>query len=483
MLETLIHLGDISSTHCYRIGPYIIFIQENEYGSGFKYLPRIDSTYIEYLPLMRKICSKYPNEDTIAEYIEELTFSNLMRILKNQIRNELLNYRNIVSNIDELTELLFWEIIGLSRLAPFLQDDNLEEIFIDGLSRPIYVNHRIFGKCDSDILLTKQEIDALMIHVELHKGTSIKLDKGNLETEIAAENLHVRINIDLEPLATGGPYVTIRNLRKNPFILPTLIKVGTLSLEAAKFLLLAAWSRLNITIAGEVDTGKTTLLNAIDLSLPPHMRKIYIEDALESIDLRVRGRYQAFYRAEAYSEELSRRRQVTFSLHRTPDYLILGEILTDEDVETFFYSLSCGLKGLQTIHARSIDSLIRRWIIHHRIPIDAIKDLDVIVFMRKNYLYQRRVEGIYELEVESSDIKVKPVFERVNGELRQLRDIRNTNVYKKAVKYFEDREIVDELLKMFEELLKIDNFDLFERELYKIERVIFQVKNKAILND
>jgi type IV secretory pathway ATPase VirB11/archaellum biosynthesis ATPase len=473
-LETL--LDDINSNPWDTKGPYKIYVDTSKEGIPI-YRPRIDIKYLQYLPLLRELYKKHPNKKDIDEIGRNITFGRVYEVLKENIMQDLSNidsYAVDEEEIREISELLTWEVTSLTRVAPFLLDNNIEEIFIDGIETPIYLNHSKFGRCISDIKLTKEEIEALITHTELHKGISINYSRGNIESEIGFGDSLFRINIDLDPLAVRGPYIIIRNLRKKLFTLPKLIENRTLTLDAATFILIAGWTKLSITIAGEVNSGKTTLLNAIDIALPKRFRKIYIEDAIESIDMRRDGRFQAFYRAEAYSDTINKRRQLTFTLHRTPDIIIFGEILTDDDVTTLFYSLSCGLKSLHTIHAGSIERLIRRLVLHHNISVESLRDLDLIVIMKRSHYGRRYVEGIYEIEVYGDNVEASPIYKYGDKTLVRKIDIWDTITGKKIIDTLEGEEKAQDLYSSLMEALRITRTDTFLNKLREIENELYR---------
>ncbi|MEM0057109.1 MAG: ATPase, T2SS/T4P/T4SS family [Candidatus Geothermarchaeota archaeon] len=478
-LELMIDEGKMKDMYK-TIGPYRIYLSKRADGI-YQYLPRIPAEYVPILPYLRTIYEKYPTANDLKKIGHNLTFEKLYNVVKESILSGIKEVcKKDISekfyNIDEIVELLSWEILGLTRIAPFLLDDEIEEVFIDGVNNPIYARHARFGICVSDISVLREELDALLTQVELHKGIGVDTLKGNIESELEFEKFHLRVNIDLDPLAVNGPNIVIRNLRKKRFTIVDLINNGTLSADAAAFLILSSWLKLNITIAGSIGAGKTTLLNAIDMALPKRYRRLYIEDALEAIDKRKDGYFQAFYRAETYSTVISKRRQITFSLHRSPDVLIFGEILTDSDVKAFFYSLSCGLRGLQTIHANSVDALFRRWLLYHKVPVDSLKDLDLIVFMKKDLLNKRYVEGIYEVYVENNYYRVNPIFKWYDGTLMCLKNISETLTFKKMLANLNDK---DKLVKMYFMLIDAlsDARDSFYERLNELERVFFETHN------
>ena len=70
-------------------------------------------------------------------------------------------------------------------------------------------------------------------------------------------------------------------------------------------------------------------------------------------------------------------------LHKSPDYIFFGEVLSTEDSAALFQMLASGLKCIHTIHAESAEALLRRFALQHRISPESIADLDVLVQMQK----------------------------------------------------------------------------------------------------
>ena len=87
--------------------------------------------------------------------------------------------------------------------------------------------------------------------------------------------------------------------------------------------------------------------------------------------------------------QTSKQSQIKNLLHRTPDIIYLGEILTKEEAEAFFHCLAAGLKGFQTIHSNNIDSFLNRIIHHFKIHISCLSDLGLLILMKKDR--QRRI--------------------------------------------------------------------------------------------
>ena len=188
---------------------------------------------------------------------------------------------------------------------------------------------------------------------------------GRIKLVIKNHYFYCRFAIDIEPIQIESFALDIRKLNKNVFTIQDLLKNGTLNSSIAAFLFFILLRRRNITITGETDTGKTTLINALDLLAPKEFRKIYVENVTESLRQIGLGKHQLKYRVDSLedhpSKNYSKSNLIKTLLHRTPDLIYLGEILIKEEAEAMFHCLAAGLKGFQTIHANSIGSLINRF--------------------------------------------------------------------------------------------------------------------------
>ena len=75
--------------------------------------------------------------------------------------------------------------------------------------------------------------------------------------------------------------VNIRKFVVRADHLEDLVRLGTLSKQAATFLEAAVVSGLNILVAGGTQAGKTTLLNCLAAAVPPRERVITCEEVFE----------------------------------------------------------------------------------------------------------------------------------------------------------------------------------------------------------
>lgn len=279
-----------------------------------------------------------------------------------------------------------FHVIGLSRLYPIIEDDDVDELFVDSLTSRPYIEHRTQGRCWLPFLLNKRELDSIRTLSEVYSSQQATLATPSMKTELDFGK-KVRIGIDLPPLAPQGPAIHLRKIGGNAFTICRLLKQNALSIEAAAFLVAAAHCRLNLTIIGPSGSGKTTLLNAIDMSLDPRLRRVYIEDAIESLELEGYGYRQLKLRVEPLETgsdpERNKMQEVLKSLHRSPDILILGEIQDKMHCQAMFQSLEAGIIGLQTFHASSPEQAVRRWLNVMDVKEVQLNDLGLIITMKR----------------------------------------------------------------------------------------------------
>ncbi|MFW9822705.1 MAG: ATPase, T2SS/T4P/T4SS family, partial [Candidatus Thorarchaeota archaeon] len=304
--------------------------------------------------------------------------------------------------------------IYLEKLFPLLVDDMVEEIFLDSPFDFIYINHHEYGRCRTKIKLISKELDRLKTLVRLYSGKRLDLMNPSVKLVIKNNYFHCRFAIDVDPIQLHNFALDIRKLNRNIFTIQDLLKNETLDSLMAAFLYFNVLRRRNITITGETDTGKTTLINALDLLTPKEFRKIYVENVTESLKQLDFGKHQLKYHVDSIEENLthqySKSNIIKTLLHRTPDLIYLGEILTREESEAMFHCLAAGLKGFQTIHGNSLNSLINRFLYHFGIDESCLFDLDLLIFMKKDK-NRRRVHTIAEINKEG--LKEKNYFDSI----------------------------------------------------------------------
>jgi type IV secretory pathway ATPase VirB11/archaellum biosynthesis ATPase len=308
-----------------------------------------------------------------------------------------------MTQLDELAELACYKLIGIFKIAPFLMDEHIEEFYLDCPNTQLYLDHRRWGRCKTKVTLSEEDLERIKTRLRYESGLLLDESNPSIKTELITERFHVRTAMDIFPLAADGLHLDVRKLKRKAFTLPELIANGTLPVEIAAYLYFTLLRRRNITVIGEPNSGKTTLVNALDLITPPEWRKITIEDVIESVPQHHYDKHQVRLQVVPFEGENSLRskgREIVKLLHRSPDYVFLGEIQTQEHSQAVFHALTAGLHLIQTCHASSPENLIVRWVEHHDIAPINLLTLDLIIFMRGYYREKliRKLRRVSEVE-------------------------------------------------------------------------------------
>ncbi|HET9930452.1 MAG TPA: ATPase, T2SS/T4P/T4SS family [Polyangiaceae bacterium] len=156
----------------------------------------------------------------------------------------------------------------------------------------------------------------------------------------------------LRPIATTGPYVSIRRFFQSKLTLAHLVETGSLSPLAAETLTTLVKSKLNVIVAGGTGTGKTSLLNLLTSFIPQGERVGVIEDSKE-----IQVQHPHVFQLEARKPDEEGRGEVTIrdlfraSLRMRPDRVIIGEIRGGEALDIVQAMVSGHGGCMGTLHA------------------------------------------------------------------------------------------------------------------------------------
>ncbi|MBQ5950591.1 MAG: CpaF family protein [Lachnospiraceae bacterium] len=257
-----------------------------------------------------------------------------------------------------LRRTLMDSLRGMDVLQPYLDDDTVTEIMVNGPDN-IFVERR--GKIERAPVRFAGE-DRLL---EVIRSVVAPLDRSvNRLQPIADARLAdgSRLHVVLPPAAVDAPCVTIRKFGAVPLTMEDLIRGGSLTREAAEYLKAAVRRRESIFISGGTGSGKTTFLNALSAYIPPEERVITIEDSAE-LSLQ---EMPNLVRLEARNENASGGREITIrellraSLRMRPDRIIVGEVRGAEALD-MLQAMNTGHEGsLSTGHANSPADMLSR---------------------------------------------------------------------------------------------------------------------------
>ncbi|MHA1321910.1 MAG: ATPase, T2SS/T4P/T4SS family [Candidatus Helarchaeota archaeon] len=474
--------------YSYKKGPYLIRIMLNSKTNECFYIistitdnPKIRQIYKNLLNKIQFHPKAIFNFDRPLKLnqIFEYEIKLVTQLIKSNY-NFLLN-----SEINDLAELIVYEITNLNPLMAFLIDDEIEEIFLDSPTAFIYIDHSKFGRCQTTVSLTPTQIESLKTRIRLESEQKLDELHPFLKTEIIAKNFHIRIAIQIYPLAFDGFSMSIRKIHKKTLTLLELLNNNTLSIYSAAYLLFSLIHGRCILVIGEPYSGKTTLINSLDLFGKKNWRKIYIEDVIESIDQSIYNIHQVRFQVNPIdiisNNFINKSFQVKECLHRTPDLIFIGELIHSKSVEAFFFLLKVGLRrSLATAHGESPELLIERFIYDDKIPSILIGNLDIIVQMNRiihDGRTIRRVSRITEIikkvslnDAENSIITFNDIFLR-NAKTDQLNCVFNSfqDLYKNS-------NIIKKINLLRGEFI---DFKKFRYEMTKIQQLLDKLQKKS----
>ena len=318
----------------------------------------------------------------------------------------------------EIIQTVFNSLRRLDILQPILDNPNVTEIMINGPNNIFIEKDGKSSKLELQFESSQKLEDIIQVIVTAVNRTV------NESSPIVDARLKdgSRINVVLPPIALNGPIVTIRKFPEKPIDIEKLIKLGSLTAEAANALKKLVIAKYNIFIAGGTGSGKTTFLNALSNFIPKDERIITIEDSAELQILNIPN----LVRLETRNANLEGRGEITIreliktSLRMRPERIIVGEVRGAEALD-MLQAMNTGHDGsLSTGHSNSTQDLLSRIetmiLSSSTLPIQAVRKqivsaIDIIIFLSRLRDKSRRTMEISEvLGMEEDRIKLNPLF-------------------------------------------------------------------------
>ena len=273
---------------------------------------------------------------------------------------EELNIKMNERSFEKIFYYLYRDFVGLNEVDPILRDYFIEDIECNGIDTPVYVIHRVFRNLRTNLVY--KDIDKLASFVEKlaqRAGRYISYAQPLLDGALPDGS---RVNASYtKDVTSKGPTFTIRKFTKIPWTPTQLISMHTLSPEMMAYFWILLENKLSVLIAGGTASGKTTLLNALAFFIPPEARVVSIEDTRE-INLPRENWLPAVARTSigvGKLGEVDLFALLRSSFRQTPDYLIVGEV-RGKEAFVLFQGMASGHASISTMHADSVDTLIRR---------------------------------------------------------------------------------------------------------------------------
>jgi len=311
-------------------------------------------------------------------------------------------------------ERLAGMMTGIGVLQPFLEQETIEEIIVRNGFVQVERRGRIedVGRLAPDTHFEQVARRAADLGQRVLKGDRpyvlVDLPDGSRFTAI------------VPPLSRRGTAINIRRFARETLSLQDLADLDTFAPTekhdgiketifgdevetlppVARFLAeVAAANRATVLVSGEFGSGKTTLMNAMSLFVPPHVQMAVVE-SFEELKvahphaLRVvvpEGRPDFPSMDEVLNVVITRMR---------PDLLVIGEIVREE-APRFLDAINLGKRAWSTIHGNDARGALYRLetkSLTTGLPHQAIREqiaagVDLVVHLRKDPWTGRRYVG------------------------------------------------------------------------------------------
>ncbi len=343
------------------------------------------------------------------------------RVAIEKIVDRVLAASDFVLTKDErqlLVEQMIHDVSGFGPLEPFLGDESITEVMVNGPNQ-IYIERH--GKIErvQTTFLNDEHVLRVIDRIITPMGRRIDEMSPRVDARLPDGS---RVNAIIAPLSLIGPVITVRKFAAKPYTVEDLVRFGTATPDMFEFLRVCIEARLNVFVSGGTGSGKTTTLNVLSSFIPNDERIITIEDAAE-----LQLRQEHVLTLESRPANLEGEGEITIrnllrnALHMRPDRVVVGECRSGEALD-MLQAMTTGHDGsLSTGHANSSIDMLRRLetmvlMAGYELPLRAIREqiasaVDLIVHTARLKDGTRKIVSITEVYgIEEDDILTQDIF-------------------------------------------------------------------------
>lgn len=349
---------------------------------------------------------------------KDLSDEEILEIIDETVIKESINRYISMEEKKRLRIEIFNAIRRLDILQELIDDNNITEIMINGEDNIFIEKEGKISKWNNHFESKKKLEDVIQ---QIVSNANRIVNDANPIVDARLSN-GSRVNVVLPPIAINGPIVTIRKFSSQPITMDKLIKIGSITMEAADYLKNLVISGYNIFISGGTGSGKTTFLNALSNYIPSDERIITIEDSaelqLQNIDNLVK--LEVRNANVEGNNGISIRDLIKSSLRMRPDRIVVGEI-RDGAALDLLTAYNTGHDGsLSTGHANSPSDMLSRLetlvLFAADLPLLAVRKqiasaIDIIIHLERLRDKSRKIMEIVEiLDCIEGEIEVNKLF-------------------------------------------------------------------------
>ncbi|MDD5617336.1 MAG: type II/IV secretion system ATPase subunit, partial [Candidatus Methanoperedens sp.] len=275
---------------------------------------------------------------------------------------------------------------GLGILEDVLSDERVTDVYVNSPAdiNPIHIV--VEGEeCISNIYLSQDDIDSMITRFRAISGRPF--GEANPVLDMDLSEFKTRVSVIGNPLAAGGLAYAFRKHANNPWTLPKLINMGSITPLAAGLLSFLIDGQSSILVAGGVGAGKTSLLAAMLLEIPQKYRILTIEDtpelpieALQKIGWKIQG-MNTKSSVGGSEAEIAPEMALRAALRMGNSTLVLGEVRGPE-VKVLYEAMQVGAAGnsvIGTIHGASTRAVFERIVNSLGVPAASFRATEAVV--------------------------------------------------------------------------------------------------------
>ena len=341
--------------------------------------------------------------------------------LERKVREVIEDYHLKIAeeSIDKLIYYIIRDFIGYGKIDPIMKDHLIEDISADGVDIPVYVWHREYESLPTNIIYRDaDELNSFIIRMAYLSGKNISIARPILDASLP-DGSRIQLTYGTEITRRGSTF-TVRRFRVDPLTISDLISFNTISSEMAAYFWYAIENRASILVAGGVAAGKTTTLNCLSMFIKPEMKVVSVEDTAE-LNLPHENWIPSVVRSgfghEGRSGAITLFDLLKAAVRQRPDYIIVGEV-RGREAYTLFQAMATGHLGMCTIHAESMDAVLRRLESEPmNIPKPLLAMIDTVVVQLRTEIDGkparriRTVSEMIELDPETKDFSINEVYQ------------------------------------------------------------------------
>lgn len=317
-----------------------------------------------------------------------------------------------------LEQQLFYSLRKLDVLQELLEDTAITEIMVNGADKIFYEKGGKLYESEKRFS-SREKLDDVIQQIAGYSNRMVNEASPIVDARLPDGS---RVNIVLSPVSLDGAAVSIRKFSKKPISMQELVRMHSLTEEAAAFLRCLVIAGYNIFISGGTGSGKTTFLNALSQYIPQEERIITIEDAAELrlIDKPNLVRLEARNANTEGVHPITIRDLIKTALRMRPNRIVVGECRGAETLD-MLQAMNTGHDGsLSTGHANTGRDMLNRLETMVRmgmeLPLPVIRSqiasgIDILVHLGRLRDGSRRVLSIAEIiGLENGEIRLEELF-------------------------------------------------------------------------